>query len=169
MVQQGEPVMGALGPRPFAGISSWGEVILRRAEVKLLIKVGTQAPSRATGSWTPSTLPSKSPRVVWQQENHNTLLSGWDWTHQPPPSLNQHCTPLTLLCNDISVWNAKPHTHTHTNWHFSCSASDWWTPLLALSSAELNRWLSGFRLQVEWKLPLCQMCNQKNVVTKVFI
>lgn len=52
MVQRGETAMGELCPRPCAGISSWGEVILRRAEVMLLIKAGTeeQAPSRARGT-----------------------------------------------------------------------------------------------------------------------
>lgn len=52
MVQRGETAMGELCPRSCTDISSWGEVILRRAEVVLLIKAGTEerAPSKAIGT-----------------------------------------------------------------------------------------------------------------------
>lgn len=51
VVHGGEAVLGELCPRLYAGISNWGEVLLKRAEAWLLIKLGTedQAPSRATG------------------------------------------------------------------------------------------------------------------------
>lgn len=52
VIHGGEAVLGELSPGSYAGISSQGEVLPRRAGATSLIKQGTeeQAPSRATGT-----------------------------------------------------------------------------------------------------------------------
>lgn len=177
MVQRGETVRGELCPHPYAGISSTGEVILRRAEAMLLIKAGTeeQAPSRAIGTWTPSLHPSISHSLL--SGSRASLESGKpQYTtlrvrlNKPPPTLSEsalYTSHPALAMISLSKMPNLTHTHTciqTTHWHFGCIVSDSLTSLPALSSAELYWWLSGFRLKVGCMLPLYQMCNQKNVV-----
>lgn len=68
----------------------------------------------------------------------------------PPPGLNRCCTPLTLLCNDISVLNAKPHAHTHAHIHAHTDISaatpfNQHSPPITAGSLQLYRLLCSFR------------------------
>lgn len=127
IVLQGEAALRELCPRPCAGISKWGR-IYQRGQKRCCLSgklTESQVTGRATGTWTLSLLHSISPDV-WQQVLACLRKNTFQHSQGEPelPFLSgSGMTPLTLVCNDISNWNAKPQAHRRTRTHADISAA----------------------------------------------
>lgn len=102
VVHQGEATLGELCPWPYTGISNQERFYHRGQKWQRLSSRGlrTRRPAEPRGLEPLACIPASH---LILSGSRASLESGKPQTEQPPPSLKQRCTPLTLLCNDISV------------------------------------------------------------------